>query len=171
VKTVCLLTGPPGCGKTTLIKQIVGEYHGRACGFYTEELREGSERSGFRLVTLDGKSAVLSSIHLKSPYRIGKYGVDLDALESVGVSALENHGCDLTVIDEIGKMELLSLRFREEVMRIIVEGRRMLGTVLFHHHTWSDTIKARSEVRLIMLNRANYSEVLGEVRKWLETAP
>jgi nucleoside-triphosphatase len=160
----------PRCGKTTLIKQVVREYQGKACGFYTGEIREDGERLGFKLTTLDGRETVFSHIDLKSPYRVGKYGVDIDALERVGVSALLKSpaDCDLVVVDEIGKMEMLSLKFRDAVSQLIGSGQRVLGTVLLHHHAWSDVIKARPEVRLIMLNRNNYDEVLGEVRRWLE---
>lgn len=34
-----LLTGSPGCGKTTLTRQIVAEFCLPAGGFYTQELR------------------------------------------------------------------------------------------------------------------------------------
>ncbi|PYK36728.1 MAG: hypothetical protein DME60_13840, partial [Verrucomicrobia bacterium] len=35
-----LLTGRPGCGKTTLIKRVVSNLARRAGGFYTEEIRQ-----------------------------------------------------------------------------------------------------------------------------------
>lgn len=173
MKRVCLITGPPRCGKTTLIRQVVREYSGKPCGFYTEEVREDGDRTGFRLVTLDGRQALLSTASIASPYRVGKYGVDIAALERVGVTALlqPSAKCDLAVVDEIGKMEMLSLRFREAVTQLIGGGRRVLGTVMLHHHTWSDVLKARPEVKLIMLSREGYPRVLDEVRLWLkETA-
>jgi len=72
------------------------------------------------------------------------------------------------VVDEIGKMEMFSLKFREAVMQIIAGRKKVLGTVLLHHHAWSDVVKARPEVSLMMLNRDNYGRVLTEVRQWLE---
>jgi nucleoside-triphosphatase len=173
MKQVCLLTGPPRAGKTTLIKQVVGEYLGKAGGFYTEEIREQGERVGFRLVTLDGRDVVLSHVSLQSPYRVGKYGVNVEGLEQVGISALlvAAEKADLIVVDEIGKMEMLSLNFRDAVIQLIASGKKMLGTVLLHHHAWSDVVKARPEVMLVMLNRDNYGQVLDAVRQWLkETA-
>jgi nucleoside-triphosphatase len=172
MKHVCLLTGPPRVGKTTLVKEAVGEFHGKAGGFYTEEIREHNERSGFRLVTLDGKEMVLSHVDFKSAFRVGKYGVDVVGLEQVGVMALLDaaRDCDLVVVDEIGKMEMLSLKFRDAIERLIIGNQKVLGTILLHHHLWSDVIKARSEVQLVMLNRNNYPQVLAEVRRWLEEA-
>jgi nucleoside-triphosphatase len=170
MKNVCLLTGQPRAGKTTLIKQVVADFKGKACGFYTEEIRENDERRGFRLVTLDGRKVTLSHIDFKSPYRVGKYGVNVEGLEEVGITALQGaqSNCDLVVVDEIGKMEMLSLKFRSVIEDLISSNRRVLGTILLHHHMWSDIIKARPEVRLIMLNRNNKPQVLSEVTRWLE---
>ena len=110
MKQVYLLTGRPGTGKTSLVKQAVAEMKGKAGGFYTEEIRSGGARQGFRLVTLDGHSTILAHIDIHSPYRVSKYGVDIDSLDKVGVAALykASRQCELVVIDEIGKMELFS---------------------------------------------------------------
>lgn len=173
MKHVCLLTGPPRSGKTTLIKEAVGGFLGSAGGFYTEGIRERDERTGFRLVALDGRDTVLSHVGIRSPYRVGKYGVDVAALEQIGVTSLldAEKRSDLVVVDEIGKMVMLSLKFREVVMQLIAGNKKVLGTVLLHHHAWSDTIKACPEVSLLMLNRDNYASVLGKVRQWLEDTP
>jgi nucleoside-triphosphatase len=83
-----LLTGQPGCGKTTLIKRVVNDLAPSAGGFYTEEMREAGTRVGFKLITLDGKEAVFAHVDFKTPRRLGKYGLDLSALETVGIEAL-----------------------------------------------------------------------------------
>ncbi len=105
-----LLTGRPGCGKTTLIKRVVSELARPAGGFYTEEIRAHGERLGFKIITLDGQEALLAHVDFKTPERVGKYGLDLSALETVGVEALREavHARQLVVIDEIGPMELRS---------------------------------------------------------------
>ena len=46
------------------------------------------------------------------PYRVGKYGVNLENFHRVALPALEvGPGVDLIVVDEVGKMECLSARF------------------------------------------------------------
>ena len=41
-----LLTGPPGCGKTTLVGRLIDELAGkRLAGFYTEEIRQDGCRA------------------------------------------------------------------------------------------------------------------------------
>ncbi len=129
MKQVYLLTGRPGTGKTSLIKQVVAQMKGKAGGFYTEEIRSQGVREGFRLVTLDGEQAILAHVNIHSPYRVSKYGVDVEALERVGVPALQRAAqqCDLVVIDEIGKMELFSPRFREAVSQVIDEWEESSG--------------------------------------------
>ncbi len=169
MKQVYLLTGRPGTGKTSLIKQIVGGIHDKAGGFYTEEIRQQGVREGFRLVTLDGQSAILAHVDIQSPYRVSKYGVDVDSLDRVGVSALREAArrCELVVIDEIGKMELFSADFRETVSRLIDQGRIILGTIMLNPNHWADEIKRRPEVNLITVTRDNHPEVLKELTEWL----
>ncbi len=169
MKQVYLLTGQPGTGKTSLIKQAVAGAKGRAGGFYTEEIRSRGVRQGFRLVTLDGQTAILSHINSQSPCRVSKYGVDVESLDRVGVSALNQalKDCDLVVVDEIGKMELFSAEFRETVQGIISSGKRLLGTIMLHPNPYADAIKRQPQVNLITVTRANHQEVLQELRDWL----
>ena len=170
MKQVYLLTGRPGTGKTSLIKQAVARMKGNAGGFYTEEIRSQGVRQGFRLVTLDGQEVILAHINIQSPYRVSKYGVDTDSLERVGVSALYRalEQCDLVVIDEIGKMELFSANFREAVSQIIGSGKRVLGTIMLNPNPWADAIKRQPQVNLVEVTRANYQNVLEELQHWLK---
>ena len=170
MKQVYLLTGRPGTGKTSLIKQAVAEMGGKAGGFYTEEIRSQGVREGFRLVTLDGQDAILAHVNIHSPYRVSRYGVDIDNLDRVGVSALHQAArqCDLVVIDEIGKMELFSASFREAVLQIIDSGKRVLGTIMLSPNPMADAIKRKPQVNLVTVTRANHQEVLEELLYWLK---
>ncbi len=144
---------------------------GKAGGFYTEEIRSGETRLGFRLVTLDGESAILAHVNIHSPYRVSKYGVDIDNLDRVGVFALHKatEECDLVVIDEIGKMELFSASFREAVLQIIDSGKRVLGTIMLNSNPWADAIKLKPQVNLITVTRATCHQVLEGLLHWLKT--
>jgi nucleoside-triphosphatase len=169
MKPVYLLTGKPGTGKTSLIKQAVAELEGRAGGFYTEEIRSRGTRLGFKLVTLDGQEAILAHIDFNKRFQVGKYGVDVESLDRVGVAALrkaaEQH--DLVVVDEIGKMELFSVTFREVVSQTIGSGKRVLGTIMLHANPWADTIKRQPQVNLVTITRAGYQQALADLRDWL----
>ena len=171
MKNVYLLTGPPGSGKTSLVKAAVASIKSRACGFYTEEIRnEQGTRLGFRLVTLDGKDGVLAHVKNKGTNRVSRYGVDLGVLEDLGVTAIEQaiDICDVVVIDEIGKMELFSEKFKEAVLRAIGSGKKVLGTIGFVPNPFADNIKRRPDVELIPVTRTNNARVLEEIKAWLE---
>ena len=170
MKQVYLLTGRPGTGKTSLIKQAVAIMKGNAGGFYTEEIRSQGVRQGFRLVTLDGQEVILAHIDIHSPYRVSKYGVDIDSLDRVGVSALHRAAqqCDLVVIDEIGKMELFSANFRRAVSQMIDSGKRILGTIMLNPNPWADAIKHQPQVDLLTVTRTNYQDVLERLLHWLQ---
>ncbi len=170
MKQVYLLTGRPGTGKTSIIKQIVAGRKGKAGGFYTEEIRSRGVREGFRLVTLDGHSAILAHINIHSPYRVSKYGVDIDGLDKVGVSALNQAAekCDLIVIDEIGKMEMFSDNFRQVVLKVIDSGKRVLGTIMLNPNPWADALKLKPQVNLVEVTRYNHHQILNELLQWLK---
>lgn len=169
MEQVYLLTGRPGTGKTSLIKQVAARMGDSADGFYTEEIRSGGLRTGFRLVTLAGKEAILAHTSIRSPYRVSRYGVDTESLDRVGVSALNRatEECPLVIIDEIGKMELFSTNFREAALRIISSGKKVLGTIMSSSHPWADLVKQKPQVKLIEVTRANHSQVLKELSSWL----
>jgi nucleoside-triphosphatase len=171
MKSIFLLTGPPGSGKTTLIKQAVARLEIKAGGFYTEDIKSQGVRQGFRLVTLDGETAVLSHIDIKSPHRVSKYGVDVESLDRVGVAAIERAAreCQLVVIDEIGKMELLSARFREAVANIVNSGKRLLATIMLNPNPYADAIKSLPQTKLMNLTRSNHPQVMAELKDWLNT--
>jgi nucleoside-triphosphatase len=164
-----LLTGKPGTGKTALIKEAIARTEVRGGGFYTEEIRTGGIRQGFRIITIDGQEAVLAHVNISSPYQISKYKVDIDSLNRVGVTALRQalKESDLILIDEIGKMELLSPQFREAVTQAIGSGRKVLGTIMLNPHPFADEIKGRPEVRTLLVTRDNHDEVMGKVLSWL----
>lgn len=170
MKKVYLLTGQPGTGKTSIIKEALARVKVRAGGFYTEEIRTGGVRQGFRIVTLDGQKAVLAHIGIPAPYQVSKYGVDVQSLDTVGVHALYKaiNECDLIVIDEIGKMELFSNKFKDTVLKAINSGKRVLGTIMLAPNPFADQIKRHAQVEVITVAKANRDEVLGKVLKWLE---
>ena len=159
-----LLTGRPGCGKTTLTKRIVNELALPAGGFYTEEVRERGERVGFKLITLDGQETVFAHMDFKTSDRVGKYGLDLSALETVGVEALRTavRARRLVVIDEIGPMEIRSPIFRDAVNEVLnsPEVSGILATITARSLPFADAIKKRADLTLIEVRRDNREQLV-----------
>jgi nucleoside-triphosphatase len=169
MKRALLLTGQPGTGKTALIKEALARTKVKGGGFYTEEMRTGGIRQGFRIVTLGGQEAILAHVSISSPYQVSKYRVDTDALDRVAVAALRQalEESDLIVIDEIGKMELLSPLFRDAVMQAINSGKRVLGTIMLNPHPFADEIKRHPEVEVLLVTRDNRPQAVNRVLNWL----
>ncbi len=145
-----LITGRPGVGKTTVIMRIaeaLKELH--PVGFFTREIRPGGAREGFELISLDGRKAILSHRDVKSAWRVGKYGVDLDGFEEfLAEIPFFGSGTPLVLLDEIGKMECLSRRFQSLVVEILDSEKTLIATVAVGGTAFMERIKARRDVSL-----------------------
>ena len=166
MKTAYLVTGDPGAGKTTLIRQVVSTMCIRASGFYTEDLRNRGIREGFRLVTLDGETALLAAAGHPGLVKVSKYGVNLQELERVGVAALERalQRGHVLVADEIGRMQLYSRLFRQTILMAVRDGHPILGTIMAGRNQYADRIKGHRNVELLELTEGNRDEVLALLR-------
>ncbi|MFN7065072.1 MAG: NTPase [Aquificaceae bacterium] len=150
-----VLTGEPGVGKTTLIKKLVKALGEKVIGFWTEDVRDPKtkKRTGFRIVTTEGKSLLFASKVFTSKHIVGSYGVNLQRFESLALPILQRALEDkrIVVVDEVGKMELFSKPFKDlirtliyhqsksfvisipirDVDPLVAEIRRLRGAVLF----------------------------------------
>jgi nucleoside-triphosphatase len=162
-----LLTGHPGVGKTTIIRKIVDKLKLPAGGFYTEEIRENDLRMGFAVATLSGFKGVLAHRNFKSRYKVGQYAVGVYTLNRIGVKEIEMCLMEkkLIVIDEIGKMELLSPQFQAVVEKALNADNPVLGTVTLARHPFAQKIKTRDDVRIIEVTKENRDEVLKTLLK------
>ncbi len=168
-----LLAGRPGVGKTTVIKAVVQALGDRADGFYTKEIRNGGKRQGFRLVGLRGERATLAHVRLKGGGRprVGRYGVDVAAVERVGVAALERGVAQgrAIIIDEIGKMELFSEAFKRAVLIAMDGPAPVIATAMAGSHPWVDALKARPDVTLWQVTVENRDELPARVLTWVRS--
>ena len=162
-----LVTGPPGVGKTTLIKNLCSEL--KDCvGFYTEEIRgEGGKRVGFDIVSLDGQlRSPLARVNtsVKGP-KVGQYTVmthdfEVTALKCLGKEKLQNS--KVIVIDEIGKMESFSNKFQSLVRQIFqLEDKIILATIPVKHENLNlvKEIVNRGDTEIIEVTKANRDDL------------
>jgi nucleoside-triphosphatase len=156
------LTGNPGIGKTTVIRATLKGLQGIRCaGFYTEEIREKGERVGFRVTTLDGHEGTLASVGVKKGPRVGKYTVHVKEFEELVLPFMDPEGtpADLYVIDEIGKMELLSQRFRDTLLDLLDRPTNLLATIAKRGKGLIEQIKEKNDIELIEATKDNRDQL------------
>ena len=153
--TNLLITGRPRVGKTTLIKRLAQHLGAAAAGFTTGEIREGGGRVGFSIESLDGRQGILARQGLRSPYTLGRYGVDVDAMDRIGTAALKraiaDAGVSYVIVDEIGKMEEYSKAFKQVMLQALDCDKHVIATIRLHDSEYTRAVKARSDVELMRL--------------------
>ncbi len=164
-----LLTGPPRCGKSTLIETVVRALKRPVTGFFTREITEKGRRTGFEIVTLDGKKGTLAHESFESPMRVGKYGVTLEALDRIAVpSMIPSTPDEIVVIDEIGKMECFSPLFCETLVRTLDTPNLVLGSITMTTGVpFIQRIKSRRDVLLIRMSLAVRDHLARDVTRML----
>jgi nucleoside-triphosphatase len=156
-----LITGTPGIGKTTLIREIADRLvDQKPDGFYTAEIREIGRRVGFALEDFQGHRFVLAHIGHRGGPRVGKYHVDLEAFEQFLVSfSPEGKGRSPILIDEIGKMECYSEKFVTIVRKLLDSNRPVVASIALKGSGFIEEVKSRRDVDLIMIDEANRGKV------------
>jgi nucleoside-triphosphatase len=160
-----LICGPPGVGKTTLIKKILENINLRAGGFYTEEIKENNRRVGFKIISLDNQKGILAHISVKGMKRVGRYGVNIYDLENIGVKSLSQalRDDDLIIIDEIGKMEIFSDKFKEKVLDCLNSEKFVLATIGIGGDKFISKIKERKDIVLFTINIENRDRLIDRI--------
>lgn len=165
---VLLLTGVPGVGKTTLVKRIAAQLSGLSlAGFYTEEIRVGRQRVGFKLVGFGGESGVIAKVDLASPHRVGRYGVDVAAIDRLAGTALALDA-EVYLIDEIGKMECLSSVFVCHVEQLLSAGKPLIATVAKQGGGFIEAVKRQPKVELWEVTCSNRDPLVAQALAWLK---
>ena len=171
------LTGQPGVGKTTLLKLLVNDFMQKQSlvfGFYTEEVRNGSSRVGFDVVSLTGARFSLARIddQAGNKPRIGRYSVnvtDFNRNLSILLPIQRNKPGKYTVfIDEIGKMELLSNDFKKRVTKLLNNSSlQVIGTLpqkKGNGIAYVENIKQRTDVKVFDITYENRNTIIDEIR-------
>ncbi len=148
----------------------------RAAGFTTEELRGPAGRTGFKVVTLDGREGRLASARQERGARAGEpsvgwYTVHVAEFEAAALPSLvPRRDLDLYVIDEIGKMECLSAGFVGAVRRTLASGVPVLATVALQGAGLIGEAKRFPGVEVTLLTRHNRGRLADELAEKIEAA-
>ena len=128
-----IITGTSGSGKSTLALSLMTELRLKSkwvAGILTPEIIKKKERAGFRIIDISSdETKVLASIEVKGP-KVGKYHVDLKELDYITQKFMDHvESADVIIIDEIGKMEMLSEKFRNMVEKIFTIEKPVIAVV------------------------------------------
>src|SRR5262249_40060211 len=147
-----LLTGAPGCGKTTVLERVTEHLADlRLAGFLTVEVREHGKRVGFEAIGLGGRRAILAHVRIRSPLSVGRYGVrpgrrvpliDEELVRPPGT-------VDACLIDEIGKMECHCTQFISSMRALLGGPVPVLATVALRGSGFIAEVKQRPDVHVV----------------------
>ncbi len=167
-----ILTGLPGVGKTTLIESVANALGDRAGGVLTREIRECGSRTGFAIESLDGERRILASRHLKQGPRVGPYRVNVENLEAVGVGAVRRAmvGHQVVVIDEIGKMELISPHFRAMILEALESDLPTIATMGVSGGAFMEAVRERPDVKIIRVTAGSRDGLRHDLLEMIEQA-
>jgi len=158
------ITGMPSVGKTQTLLKIIEKIEKSGYmleGMITESIIVKKKRVGFSVIDWQTKeSKVFAHIDFDTKDKVGNYGVDIYALDEIGVTAVEkainDDNVDIIIIDEVGKMEMLSEKFCDVVTDALESDKPILITL----HKKSRTpllqdIRRRDDIRILEVTAVN----------------
>ena len=166
-----IVTGRPGIGKTTVIEQVAAALGTRAGGFLTREVRRAQRRSGFLIESLDGQRRLLATRDRAGAPRVGPYRVIVSNLDAVGTHAVERalDMKEIVVVDEIGKMELISEAFRDIMLRALDSDKTVVATLGVSKDPFSEAVRCRPDISLLEVSRDNREVMASRIIRLIET--
>jgi len=165
-----LITGTPRIGKTTLLLDILGSLRANGYtigGMATREVCSRGVRIGFEILDLASSDrGWLAHVNRKTGPRVGKYRVNLEDLEKIGVNAIRNalQNMDVVAIDEIGPMELFSAKFKKAVKKALEGYNPVLAVVHWKaQNKLIDLAKKREDAETIIVTAENREKLSEQI--------
>jgi nucleoside-triphosphatase len=119
-------------------------------------------------VGFDGTTThVIAHVDFPKSCRIGKYGVDVQAVDDAARLLRADPGTRVYLVDEIGKMECLSDRF-VAAMRTLLSGTTpIVATIGARGGGFIAEVKRMPKCELWQLTHANRDDLPAQILAWL----
>jgi nucleoside-triphosphatase len=158
------ITGMPSVGKTQTLKKIIEKLEEtgyKVEGMITEVVLEKKKPVGVSVVDWQTKEKeIFAHVTFDMKNKVGDYGVNTEILDRIGVraieKAIEDEAINIIIIDEIGKMEMLSERFCEVVIDALDSDKPILVTL--HKKSRSpllQDVRRRDDIRILEVTNVN----------------
>jgi len=168
------ITGLPRSGKSAVMEKVLtmladertreislrgGQETVIVGGMRTEPIHEGGERLGYKVIDIvTGAEAVIAHKSIDSRLRVLGYGIDIEALETVAIPAIEyaRDECEVIVIDEIGKFTVESENFVNIVRSALeIDKPTLLTLHKKSRHPLLQDIRRRDDGRILEVTPVN----------------
>ena len=168
------ITGLPRSGKSAVMEKVLsmlvderskeillrgGQDTAIVGGMRTEPIVENGERLGYKVIDIvSGEEAIMAHKSIDSRLRVLGYGIDIEALETVAIPAIEyaRDECEVIVIDEIGKFTVESENFVNVVRSALeVDKPTLLTLHKKSRHPLLKDIRRRDDGRILEVTPVN----------------
>lgn len=155
-----------------MIEKIASALGNRCGGIITREMREQGARTGFSIESLDGERGVLASRNGRRGPKVGRYTVHVQNLERVGMAALRRvmDAGRVVILDEIGKMELISPGFRAMILEALESRLPVVATMGVSRNAFMEVVRARPDVDVLNITTENRDSLKDRVVETIEEA-
>ena len=119
---------------------------------------------------MNGQEGTLASVGRKAP-TVGRYSVQVEEFEKLVLPNLDpgTTPADFYVIDEIGKMELLSREFRSKIIDLLAQPVNLLATIAKKGRGFIEQLKSRNDIELIEVTPHNRDQLVTEIERKIKT--
>ena len=156
------ITGLPNTGKTQLLMKIIDMLEAEEMivgGMITEAIIFKNKKVGFYVIDwLTKKKRKFAHENIESNIHVENYGVDMRALDAVGVKAIKTaiDEADVIIIDEVGKLEVESPGFVKVVNDALDSDKPIILTL--HKKSRNpllQDIRRRDDLRILEVTPVN----------------
>lgn len=156
-----IVTGMVQVGKSTAIDKFL-----KSAGLEADGFRTFWEYGDYRILRMkslaDGSSTVIAT------EETGRLRPVPEAFDAFGKELVERSGTrDITVLDELGRLELRSPEFCSAVLKRMKDPRPVIAVVKPEHNEFLDAVRAVENTAVIRVDVENRDSVPEKIREFL----